>query len=429
MQSIETVCLGLNYRTSPVEVRERLTCSLAHFHQTWPDVAAWASVCEAVVLATCNRWEFYARLDGAVVDAHAFLVELVAQTHGFTPAELAEHSYFYVGDEAHRHILRVACGLESQILGEAQILGQVADALRRSREHNFAGPALTAVFEAAIAAGKRARASTAINSRPASVSSVAVSLAQKLSGDLRQRRLLVVGLGEMGRLALRALRDRGVTEFAIVNRTYERALQLSSEMGCRAWRWEELDQGVLWADVIFIATTAHQPLLSCSLLQRLLPDRNRLPLVIIDIAVPRNVEPAVASLPGVMLVDIDDLQQGLDDGLAVRQAAVPQVEAIITSQLAALDLRLQELLIRPIIASLRQRAETIREQELARALKFLGDVDPATLDHLQHFSRALVNKLLHEPTARLREQAYCQDNASCLSTACYLFGLERGDSL
>lgn len=424
MPTPEPVCLGLNYRTAPVEVRERLTCSLPHFRRSSPDPEVWSRVSEAAALATCNRWELYACLDGGVADPRSFLIDLAAQTHGFSAAKLGQHSYFKTGIEAQRHLLRVACGLDSQILGEAQILGQVADALRRSREDGFAGPTLATVFEAAIAAGKRARAETPINTHPASISSVAVALAQKLSGDLRRQRLLVIGLGEMGHLTLRALCARETGEVGVINRTNERAALAAAESGSRAWRWEDLGEAVAWADVIFIATTAHQALLTRALLEDLPHADKGRRRVIVDIAVPRNVEPAVGGLAGVDLVDIDDLQQSLDEGRAARQAAIPQVEAIIAEELAALHRRLQDLAVRPLIADLRRRAEQIREQELARTLRFLGEVDADTLDHLNHFSCALVNKLLHEPTLRLRKQACRQDSAAYFSAARDLFGLE-----
>lgn len=426
MATPETVCLGLNHHSSPIAVRERLSRSLSHLRCSSPG-AAWAGVREAALLATCNRWELYARLDGAISEPRAFLAALAAQAHGLTPAELDQHSYFLVGVEAHRHLLRVACGLDSPVLGEAQILGQTAGALRHSREQGLGGPALSAVFETAVAAGKRAHAETAINTHPAGVGAAAIALAQKLSGDLRQRRILVAGLGEMGSLILKALRARQATEVAVINRSYERTALVAAETGYSAWHWQDLGQALGWADVVLVATSAPQPLLSCAWLQDALPGRGGRPLVIVDLAVPRNVEPAAAALPGMSLVDIDDLRQGLNAGRAARQEAIPHVEAIIAEELAALDLRLQELAVRPLIADLRLKADQIREQELARTLRYLGEIDPDTLDHLQHFSRALVNKLLHEPTLRLRQQARCQDSASYLRAARFLFGLEGGD--
>lgn len=432
----QTVCLSLSHRTSPIEVRERLTCSLAHFRHASPEPAAWQLVKEAVLLATCNRWEFYACLDDGVADARGFILDLVGQPHGFGRNELAGHSYFYAGAAAHCHLLRVACGLDSQVLGEAQILGQANDAYQRSLAQKFAGSALAALFEAGISAGKRARSETPINCHPSNISSVAVALAQDLAGDLRQRRLAVIGMGEMGRLALKALRARDVRDIVVVNRTYERAAAVAEGveykgMGLCAWRWDELDQAVVWADVLFVATTAHEFLLTAAQLRELAPARGDRPLVIVDMAVPRNVDPDVATagpLPGVSLVDIDDLQSGLDEGWAARQAAIPQVEAIIAEELAALDARLLELAIRPLIADLRQRVEDIRAQEMARTLKFLGDVDPETLRHLQHFSLSLVNKLLHQPMLRLRHQARQNEAESYATALRHLFALDEDAS-
>jgi glutamyl-tRNA reductase len=277
---------------------------------------------------------------------------------------------------------------------------------------------LDVLFKAAIRTGKRVRSETAISSNPASVSSVAIALAQQVLGDLRQRQLLIVGAGEMGRLAVKSLQKRAMQQVSVANRSLANAETAVAQFNGRAYGLDELPQAIAAADVVITAVQSAIPLIDTQTIIR----RER-PLVIVDIAVPRNVTTAVAKLPYVTLFDVDDLQTMLDESLAARQAELPRVQAIIAAETKRLNGQLRELSIRPLLVDMRRKAEQIRESELERTLRHLGEIDPQTLAHIQHFSRSLVNKLLHEPTLRLKEKANRNEAADYMATLRDLFGL------
>lgn len=411
------LCLGLSYRTAPVELRERLGCSLADVQPNLPTATA---VKELVLLSTCNRIELYAAAAPAPVCPRTELMQLLARTTGLAPEAFAADTYTYADEEAMHHLLRVASGLDSLVLGEPQILGQVTDAYMTAVAAHTTGPILDALFKTAIRTGKRARTETAISSNPASVSSVAINLAQQILGDLSTQRVLVVGAGEMGQAAVKALHHRGLTRVDVANRTLARAQSLVAAGHGRAYSLGELGPAIAAADVVISAAAMPQPIIG----RALLAGRER-PLVLVDIAVPRNVDTAVAGLPGVHLFDVDDLQTTLDESLAARQAEVPHIEAIIAVETQGLYAQLRELSIKPVIVEMRRKAEQIRETELERTLRYLRDVDPEVLAHIHHFSRSLVNKLLHEPTVRLKEKASDNQAGEYAHAVRELFGLRE----
>jgi len=433
----QIACLGLSHRTAPVEVREQLRCSVLDAGQLlgqslpakseWRGADSWretAVIRELVILSTCNRLELYARLSADAADARAHLEALLAAIHQTDLRPFAHQFYFYAGETAVSHLLGVAAGLDSLVLGEPQILGQVTGSYMAAVDAQTIGPVLDALFRAAIRAGKRTRSETTISSQPSSVSSVAITLAQQIVGDLNTRHTLVVGLGEMGRLALKALGHRGVAAVSVANRTLARAETAVAPFTGQAYSLAQLPAALRAADVVISATAAPAPLISETLVRQAMAQRSERPLVLIDLAVPRDVDPAVKNLPGIHLFDVDDLQGGLDESLAARQAAVPLAEAIVLQETAVLDKELQQLAVQPVIADLHQKAETIRQRELQRTLRHLGEVDPQTLEHLQLLTRSLVNKLLHEPTKQLRTQAGTETAVAYASTVRELFGLE-----
>ncbi len=267
------------------------------------------------------------------------------------------------------------------------------------------GPVLTALFKAAIRTGKRARTETGISSKPASISSVAIAKAQQIVGDLRERKPLIVGMGEMGQLAMQSLRSRGVSQIAVANRTLQRAEAFADGCGGNTYTMAELTKALAEADVVISATAAPHLIIYPEMVQEAMALRDDRELVLVDIAVPRDIDDAVGDIPGVHLFDVDDLQCSLDEALAARQEEVPKVESIIAREVMSFESQLREIRVKPVIADLRQKAEAIRQRELSRTLRHLGDVDPKTLEQFQLFSRSLVNKLLHEPTIRLKAEA------------------------
>lgn len=408
------VCLGLSHRTAPVELRERFG-TLGLGAERCPEVV------EHAVLSTCYRVELYAFLVDGVEDARDALVDALADAHEVDRSALVDNLYVYSGEDAARHLSRVAAGLDSLVLGEAEILGQVRDAFEQAQETT--GPALALLFRTAIAAGRRARSETAIGANPATASSMAVSLAEGALGTLRERKALVVGAGRIGLQSLKAITGRGIADVAVANRTRERALEVAGQFGGRAFGLDELADALAWADLAITATSSDEPVVGVDVVRAAVGQRPERPLVLVDLAVPADVDRDVAGIDGVRLFDVDDLRAGLDGAMASRLREVPKVEELVEEEVAAFARRYRELEVEPLVASLRQRAEQIRRQELERTLRRLGEVDEKTAEQIDHLSRALVKKLLHEPTVRLRERAGEAGTDDVASAVRELFGL------
>lgn len=423
----QIACLGLSHESAPVDLRERLSCAIARDEHRRPaDLPSrFEAITEIVMLATCNRIELYASVEDGTVDARRLLIDYLGEHHSDTVSDLHDHFTYWRGHQAAEHLVRVACGLESQILGEPQILGQVTSAYMDATEAHTIGPALTTLFRGAIRAGKRARAKTSISSNPASIASVSINLADQLVGPLREREVLVVGLGEMGQLAISALRKRGVTGIALANRTLDRAVRQARGWNGAAYSLDRLADAISRVDVVITATAAQGVIIDRELVLEALQWRFDRELVIIDIALPRDVAPDVHTIPGVHLFNMDDLRQSLDRAIEARRREIPRVEAVIVQEMELLTREFRELAVKPVIVDLRQKAEAIRQHELQRTLRFLGeDVDAQTLKQVQHLSRSLVNKLLHEPTVRLRQKASDGQVDPYAAAVCELFDLD-----
>ena len=335
------VCVGVNFRTAPVEYRDKLgsdlpmlckrVCAREHAASNGDGEA----IRELAWLSTCNRVELYALVGEN--RGTAPLVAILADAAGLNPSEVAGHTYRHYGYDAARHLCRVASGLDSMVLGEPQILGQVAQALTEARSSRTAGPVLNRVFRRAVRTGRRARTETSIGRNPASMSSVAVALAGRVVGALRERRVLVIGLGEMGSVTVKALRSRQVRDIAVANRTRARAEQVSARWGYRLYPMDELAAALEWADVVISSTSCPHPIVDGEVVRNVIARRDARALVFVDIAVPRDIDPAVRELPGVHLFDADDLSGNLDDGLAARRNEIPKVEGIVAEEIARLQ--------------------------------------------------------------------------------------------
>jgi glutamyl-tRNA reductase len=410
-------CLGISHQTAPVSLRERLACRLDDLIVALPEDTA---VCELVLLSTCNRIEIYAEIPADSPPPKPFFLSLLAQAAHLTLDEFAEHTYAHSGDAAVNHLLRVVSGLDSIVLGEPQILGQITKAHMTAVSQKTSGSVLNALFQTATRTGKRVHSETSISSNPVSISSVAIALAQNALGDLSDRQVLVVGAGEMGRLAVKALRNRNLRNIHVANRTISRAESIVSESNGRAYALDQLPRAIAEADVVITAAHSQTPLIHAGMIE----ERER-PLILVDIAVPRNISPDVRSQPQVRLFDVDDLQTTLDESLAARQAEIPKVEAIIDQEQQNFQTVLRQLTIKPVIVEMRRKAEEIREAEMARTMRYLGDLDPQAIAHIQHFSRSLINKLLHDPTIRLRQAAQEDGAEDFVGTVRNLFRLEQ----
>jgi glutamyl-tRNA reductase len=427
MNNLPIFCLGVNHRTAPIAVREQLSCTLTELLPHLPHAAA----SEVVLISTCNRLEIYicgpqSSPVGLAPDMFDALSEALAQTVAVNKETIIPCLESRSGWAAAEHLYRVATGLDSLVLGEPQILGQVTHAYETATALDTAGPVLKALFQGAIRAGKRARTETAISHNPASISSVALNLVHEQLGQLTEKQVVVVGLGQMGQLTVKALRARGVRQVTLINRGRVRAEALAQQYNYQWLPLEQLPQALVLADVVISATHAHQPLITQAMMANGMNGRASRPLIALDLAIPRDIEPAAAAVPGVKLYDLDDLRSNLDEALLARQREIPPVETIIAEELAQLATTWQVLPFHPLISDLRQKAERIRERELIRTRRHLKDVDPQVWEQIQHLSRALVNQILHEPTIRLRQKATTPQADAYASAVRDLFNLYEG---
>ena len=392
------VCLGLSHRTAPVELRERLS-TLA------PGAGRCPAVAEHAVLSTCYRVELYAYLTSGVEEARDELIDVLARGHDVERDLLVDHLYVHAGEDVARHLCRIAAGLDSLVLGEAEILGQVGSAFEQGRHAGTTGRVLELLFRTAVRAGRRARHETRIGANPATASSMALALAEGTLGHVAERRVLVVGAGRIALQTLKAAAGRSVTELAVANRSAERAAEAALPFGAATYPLAELVDALRWADVVVSATSSEDPVISSFAVEQALGGREGRPLVLVDLAVPADVERSAGDVAGVKLFDVDDLRAGLDDAMASRLREVPAVETVVAEEVESFGRRLREREVEPVLVAMRQRAESIREAELERTLRDLGEVDPQVAKRVEHLSHALVKKILHEPTARLRTRA------------------------
>lgn len=422
--------IGVNHRTAPVEIREKLMLS-GEALQTALDTLRIASepgssspsaVDEAVILSTCNRLEVYISTP-QVEDAVARVERMLAALRDITPAELQAYLYVHTSDDATRHLMRVASGLDSMILGESQVLGQVTQAFEDARCAGMTGPILSHLFAQAIHTGKRARTETPISRFTASVSHAGALLLQDKLDQHGTNRVLVIGAGEMAVLAAQALKRFAINDVMFVNRTYARAEALAQDFEGRAQTWYQLDEAVVWADAIICATRAPHAILYHDDIEALLPRREGRRLVILDIAVPRDVDTAVGNLPGIQYYDIDDLQSVVDANLELRKAAIPQVEEIICEEMARFAEWYRGRQVTPVIRTLREWAQSIADDELAQTLNRMPDADEHTREIVGRMAHRMVNRLLHQPTTHLRIQAKEGHGHAYAHAVSELFGL------
>ncbi len=416
--------IGLSYKTAPIAVREQLSCVIADLPSAALTAASrFDGLREVVVLSTCNRVELYAAFDSEG-DHAGVMGALLSEITGVETAVFLPHSCQKDGQAVTHHLFRVAAGLESLVLGEPQILGQVTQAYTAAVAAKTIGDTLDALFRAAIRTGKRARAETAVSRNPMSTSSLAIAHAEKRLGDLRHKQILLVGMGEMGRLALKRLKARGAKQITLINRTDSRAVTLAAAHHVAHHPFADLPAALADADVVISATSSPAAVLTGAMVAGAMADRRR-PLILLDIAVPRDIAPAVRAIPHVELTDADELQSSLDEALAARQQELPKIEAIIREEETVLTAKWRMNTVKPLIIGLRSRADRIRQNELERVFPNMDSIDPKTRQQLHYFSRALINKLLHEPTVRLKARAADAETAVYADAITDLFDLNN----
>lgn len=418
------ITLGLNHASAPVQLRERLNFNEDQIRTALSRIACGkvaTSLSEMVILSTCNRIEIYSASSAPSFDElEAFLSEARS-----VPVEAFRPRLYRLNDEnAVRHLFEVAAGLDSLVIGEPQILGQIVRALELSRAQAMAGPLLNRLFQSAIHAGKRARTETGISRNPASVSSLAASLAEQVIHPIAEAQIVILGAGEMAELAVEALRKRGANRILVVNRTYERAHVIADRWEAQVATFESLDEALVSADILIASTGAPHTILSAEMVGEAMRMREQRPLMLIDIAVPRDIDPDAAAIPHVRLYDIDNLNARLEGSIAERMAEVPHVKSILDEETKEFVEHMKSLEMVPIISDIRQQAEAIRQEMLEKTLRRLPDLTETERIRIEAMTQALVKQILHAPTQRLRAEASCPHAPEYAAVARTLFGLQ-----
>lgn len=419
------IVVGVDHTTAPIALRERLACSTRYIPQLLQE--ARKVFTESVLLSTCNRVELYAICQD-VVQGRIDLLRILSKTRQVALFELEAYCYCLTDESAVSHLFGVASGLYSLVPGEPQIQGQVVEALEIAQGGSFAGPLTSALFRAAVVTGKRARSETNISRNAASLSHVAVQLARHLLADFHQSHVLLIGSGKMSELAARNLKDNGAGKIVLINRTQAHAEALAATLEATLRPFQELPEALMDADVVISSTTAPHAILTAELMEPIMEQRAQRSLLLIDIAMPRDIDPAVGNLPGVHLYNLDDLQSEVEHGIQLRWQETEHVQIIIDEEVQAFERWQASLSVVSTISDLRRQTEAVRQQELARTLRQLSpNLSERELDAVQELTNRLMNKMLHMPMLRLKEAAVAGQGHIYTEAIRYLFDLEEND--
>lgn len=417
------LCVGLDSERAPLALRERLAVS----RETLPAMLAAlrtridedSALSEGAILSTCHRLEIYAVAGDTHIGEQA-IIQFLSEAHGVPVAEFTSHLIVRSGEDVAKHCFRLAAGLASPVVGDSQILGQVSEAYEVAHAAGTAGPVLAALFQRAVHAAKRVHTETTLNRR-VSVGYTGAALALRRCG-IEKPKALVIGAGQMAQRAAWYLRKHDVSRILIANRNAERARDLAQRVDGAAVSWHAIPATIADVDIVISATAAPDAIVQATMVATAMEQRPDRPLVLVDLAVPRDIEPGVAVLPHVRLATVDDLAGTLDERSAQQQAEIPRAEAIVAVERAAFSAWLAARAVTPLIGAIRTEAERIRQTELRR---FFGDADPSPADaeRLDALTKAIVNKLLHHPTVRLKALAASPECARDVALAGDLFGI------
>ncbi|HMK44455.1 MAG TPA: glutamyl-tRNA reductase [Dissulfurispiraceae bacterium] len=416
--------IGLNHKTASVEIRERLAFNAEKLESGLEAIRSLSCVNEAALLSTCNRVEIYASVTAAD-EAENTIKDLLASFHATERQRFEQALYVHADEHAVRHIFRVGASLDSMVVGEPQILGQLKDTFDYALANKSTGIIMNRLMKKAISTAKRVRTETRIAENAVSISFAAVELAKKIFTDLTTKAVMLLGAGEMAELAARHLVSNGVTNIRIANRTYERCCQLAEEFCGTPVRFDDFLKELVQSDILICSTGASTYVLLKDQMQRIMKERRHKPVFIIDISVPRNIDPAINDLDSVYLYHVDDLQQVVDTNILERKKEAEKAEAIIDEEVVKFMHWTASLDSVPIIVALRQKAEQIKQDELERFRNKNPHLDPATAESIEYLVSAVVNKLIHQPTVALKDLH--EDRELLTMAVKKLYGLDEDD--
>ena len=412
---------GLNHKTAPVEIREKLSISEEQIPTALSELRATTPVSECLILSTCNRTEVYTCAPSR--SDNESIISWMSKFFRIAIEEFKPYLYFHADHKVAEHLFRVSSGIDSMVVGEAQILGQVKDAYEIALDCGATGPTLNNLFQQAITVGKRARTESEIGRGAFSIGSVAVQIARSIFDDLKGRNILVIGAGKMAELTIRHLVASGVSNVTVANRTFKRAEELAGRFRGRSVSFDDLPSALEAADIVITSTGAPEPVITRSLAAKAMHARRGKPMFFIDIAVPRDIEPQVAAMDNVFVYDIDDLQFAVKADAADRQAEIKKVEAIIAGEVEEFITRFKTFQAVPVITALREKLEGIRAQEFDKLKSKLKHLSEEDLEAIEAATRSIVNKICHQPIIQVREYAVGKDAPAKLETICELFGI------
>ncbi|MCC3375746.1 glutamyl-tRNA reductase [Cohnella sp. REN36] len=417
------IVVGLNYRTAPVEVRERFALSEQELPQALDALKRTTGILECVIVATCNRTELYAVVDRHSLCGH-YIRAFMEQWFKLPRVEFNRHLYMYEDEQATHHLFRVACGLDSMVIGETQILGQVRDAFFLAREQKATGTLFNRLFQQAITVAKRAHTETSIGESAVSVSYAAVELGKRIFGRFDNKKVMIVGAGKMSELTVRHLTANGAREVLVVNRTLARAEELAGKVGGIALTMDQALERLHEADIVISSTGAQRFVLTRETVERAMARRKKKPLFLIDIAVPRDIEPGCGELSNVYLYDIDDLEGIVETNLAKRRQEAAIIERMIAEEQESYRVWYATLGVTPLIRGLQDKASAIHEETLDSMLRKLPELDERQIKVIRKLTKSMLSQMIHDPILRVKELAADKRGDASMNLFVHLFALE-----
>jgi glutamyl-tRNA reductase len=421
---MHTLVIGINYKTAPVEIRERLSFNEADLADAIKKLNTKKSILENIILSTCNRTEIYAVVDQLHTGRY-YIKEFLSQWFGIEQKEFSPFLFVYEDDGAVDHLFNVTCGLNSMVLGETQILGQVRTSFMLAQQENTTGTVFNHLFKQAVTVAKRAHSETDIGANAVSVSYAAVELAKKIFGSLANKHVLIFGAGKMGELAAQNLHGNGVKQVSVINRTYEKAIDLANRFSGKARTLAELEKALVEADILISSTGAKDFVISKEMMVGVAKKRKGKPLFMVDIAVPRDLDPRIGQLENVFLYDIDDLEGIVEANLQERKKAAEKIMLMIEHEIVEFKQWLGTLGVIPVISALREKAHVIQSETMVSLERKLPNLSERDLKVLNKHTKSIINQLLKDPILQAKELAARPDANQAMDLFMKIFNIEE----